>query len=199
MFGRVLRTSALCVALLVLAVPARASAPEAFVRDLAANALASLGEKGVADDEHERRFRGLLTQTFDLPRISRFVLGRYWRKATDEQRKSFVSLFEDFTVQAYAARFREIGSARLRVVMSREVSANQVLVLSFIELPDREPIEVGWRIRGRGSEQKIVDVVIEGVSMRISLRDEFTAVIRQSGGRIAGLLAALRRKTEAKR
>lgn len=199
MFGRVLRTSALCVALLVLAVPARASAPEAFVRDLAANALASLGEKEVADDEHERRFRGLLTQTFDLPRISRFVLGRYWRKATDEQRKSFVSLFEDFTVQAYAARFREIGSARLRVVKSREVSANQVLVLSFIELPDRAPIEVGWRIRERGSEQKIVDVVIEGVSMRISLRDEFTAVIRQSGGRIAGLLAALRRKTEAKR
>ena len=199
MFGRVLRASALCMAFLVLAGPARASAPESFVRDLAANALASLGEKGVADEEHERRFRGLLTERFDLPRISRFVLGRYWRKATDEQRTSFVSLFEDFTVQAYAARFREIGSARLRVVKSREVSANQVLVLSFVELPDRAPIEVGWRIRGREPEQKIVDVVIEGVSMRISLRDEFTAVIRQSGGRIAGLLAALRRKTGAKR
>ena len=199
MFGRALRASALCVAFIVLATPARASAPEAFVLDLAANALASLGEKGVADEEHARRFRGLLTRSFDLPRISRFVLGRYWRKATDEQKKSFVSLFEDFTVQAYAARFREIGSARLRVVKSREVSANQVLVLSFIELPDRAPIEVGWRIRERESELKIVDVVIEGVSMRISLRDEFTAVIRQSGGRIAGLLAALRRKTEAKR
>ena len=199
MFGKALGASALFVMFLVLAAPARASAPEAFIRDLAANALASLGEKGVADEEHERRFRGLLTERFDLPRISRFVLGRYWRKATDEQRKSFASLFEDFTVQAYAARFREIGSARLRVVKSREVSAKQVLVLSFIELPDRAPIEVGWRISERGSELKIVDVVLEGVSMRISLRDEFTAVIRQSGGRIAGLLAALRRKTEANR
>lgn len=199
MFRKTSRVSALCMVFLVLAAPAYASASEAFVRDLAANALASLGEKGVADEEHNRRFRGLLTQSFDLPRISRFVLGRYWRKATDEQRKSFVSLFEDFTVLAYAGRFREIGSARLSVVKSREVSANQVLVSSLIELPDRAPIEVGWRIRARGSELKIIDVVLEGVSMRISLRDEFTAVIRQSGGRVAGLLDALRRKTQAKR
>ena len=199
MFGKVSRVSAFCTVFLVLAAPAYASAPEAFVRDLAANALASLGEKGVADEEHDRRFRGLLTRSFDLPKISRFVLGRYWRKATGEQRKSFVSLFEDFTVQAYAGRFREIGSARLSVVKSREVSANQVLVSSLIELPDRALIEVGWRIRAHGSELKIVDVVLEGVSMRISLRDEFTAVIRQSGGRVAGLLDALRRKTQAKR
>ena len=199
MFGKMLRVSALCTVFLVFAVPAHASASEAFVRDLAANALASLGEKGVVDEEHDRRFRKLLTKSFDLPRISRFVLGRYWRKATDEQRETFVSLFEDFTVLAYAGRFREIASARLSVVRSREVSANQVLVSSLIELPDRPPIEIGWRIRARGSELKIVDVVLEGVSMRISLRDEFTAVIRQSGGRIAGLLAALRRKTQAKR
>ncbi len=193
------RVSALCMVFLVLAAPAYAAASEAFVRDLAANALTSLGEEGVADEEHNRRFRGLLTQSFDLPGISRFVLGRYWRKATDEQRKSFVSLFEDFTVLAYAVRFREIGSARLSVVKSTEVSANQVLVSSLIELPDRAPIEVGWRIQTRGSELKIVDVLLEGVSMRISLRDEFTAVIRQSGGRVAGLLDALRRKTQAKR
>ena len=142
---------------------------------------------------------GLLTRSFDLPRISRFVLGRYWRKATRRAEKELRFLFEDFTVQAYAARFREIGSARLRVAKSREVSANQVLVLSFIELPDRAPIEVDWRIRERESKLKIVDVVIEGVSMRDLAARRVHRRHPSERGQNSGLLAALRRKTEARR
>lgn len=195
-----LRTAVLCALVALHPLPAAATgvpgSAEDFIRDLAATALVKLGEKGTGADDHNKRFQRLLTSRFDLPRISRFVLGRYWRRATDDEREEFVSLFEKFTTKAYANRFRDIGKARLDVLRSREVAPGQEVVHSQINFDERPPIKVDWLVRnGHPGGRKIIDVVIEGVSMRITFRDEFASVIRQSRGRVAGLLAALRKKT----
>lgn len=195
-----LRTTVFCALVAAYSLPAAAAgAPgsaEDFIRDLAATALVKLGEKGTDADDHNRRFQRLLTNRFDIPRISKFVMGRYWRRATDDERREFVSLFEKFATKAYANRFRDIGRAKLNVLRSREVASGQEVVHSQIDFDERPPIKVDWLVRsGSSGGHKITDVVIEGVSMRITFRDEFASVIRQSRGRVAGLLAALRKKT----
>ena len=182
-------------ALLIFPLSAGASSPEEFVRETGARVFSSLGEEGLDATEHTRRFRSLLNEAFDLPAITRFVLGRYWRTASDEEKTEFSSLFEKYLVQAYANRFRDLGDKKLKVLRSQELTGGQTLVMSEIDVEDSQPVKVNWRIRGAGQEFKITDVLVEGVSMSVTQRDEFASVIRQGGGRIDGLLRILRKKT----
>ena len=186
---------ALAFLVLVYAAPAQAATPADFVKSMGDKAFASLSEAGLTQDERAERFRGLLNEAFDLPRIARFTLGRYWRTASEEEKAEFVTLFEKFVIQAYSTRFQDMSGKKLNVVTAREISASQALVLSEIEIPGKPPVKINWRVRSKDDEHKIVDVMVEGISMSVTQRDEFAAVIRQTGGKVDGLIKALRRKT----
>lgn len=186
---------ALVVLVLVYTAPAQATNPADFVKNMGDKAFASLSEAGLTADERTKRFRSLLNEAFDLPRIARFTLGRYWRTASDEEKAEFVALFEKFVIQSYSNRFQDMSGQKLKVVGEREISASQALVLSEIEIPGKPPVKINWRVRSKDDMQKIVDVMVEGISMSVTQRDEFAAVIRQTGGKVGGLIKALRRKT----
>lgn len=187
--------SALSLLILVYAAPVQAANPEDFVKNMGDKAFASLSEAGLTQDERKNRFRSLLNEAFDLPRIARFTLGRYWRTASDDEKTEFVELFEKFVIQAYSNRFQDMSGKKLNVLNAREISASQALVLSEIEIPGKPPVKINWRVRSKDDIHKIVDVMVEGISMSVTQRDEFAAVIRQTGGKVGGLIKALRRKT----
>lgn len=174
-----------------------ASAAEAgdFIKVAAERTFAQLGKKELSDAEREKRFRTLLTETFDLPTIARFTLGRYWRRATDKQKVEYVKLFEDFVVLAYSNRFRDLTGKKFKINTVSQLNERETLVASHIMLPGKPPVRVGWRVRNSNDAFKITDVSVEGISMSVTQRDEFASVIRQSGGRVAGLLRALKKKT----
>ncbi|CAN0570405.1 unnamed protein product [Laminaria digitata] len=196
MVGSPLKTlGAFVFLVLVYTAPAQAANPADFVKSMGDKAFASLSEAGLTADERSERFRGLLNEAFDLPRIARFTLGRYWRTATDEQKAEFVSLFEKFVIQAYSNRFQDMSGQKLNVLTAREISESQALVLSEIEIPGKPSVKINWRVRSKDDAHKIVDVMVEGISMSVTQRDEFAAVIRQTGGKVDGLIKALRRKT----
>lgn len=197
------RTVLLCLALFAsLALPMAAGGAAAatagadkFVRNMGKEAIDSLTSKTLSDREREARFRGIFERSFDIPVIARATLGQYWRIATAEQRKEYVTLFEDFVVQSYAARFKDYSGEAFKVGQTRALNDREMLVASEIIRPnDQPPVKVQWRLRGN-SEYKVVDVIVEGISMLITHRDEFAAVIQQNGGKVEGLLADLRRKT----
>jgi len=167
----------------------------AFVREMGKEAIDSLTSKTLTDRERETRFRSIFERSFDIPIIARATLGQYWRIATPEQRKEYVTLFEDFVVQAYAARFKDYSGESFKVGQTRVLNDREKLVGSEIIRPnDQPPVKVQWRLRGN-SDYKVVDVIVEGISMLITHRDEFAAVIQQNGGKVEGLLADLRKKT----
>ncbi len=182
---------------LVYSAPAQAATLEDFVKNMGDKAFTSLSEPGLTPEERTKRFRDLVNQAFDLPRIARFTLGRYWRTATDEEQQEFVKLFEEFVIQAYASRFQDMSGKKLNVLNAREISAAQALVLSEIQIPGKPSVKINWRVHSKEDEHKIVDVMVEGISMSVTQRDEFAAVIRQTGGKVGGLIEALRRKTSS--
>jgi len=165
-----------------------------FIRTVGREAIDSLTGKEVTEEQRQERFRAILNRTFEVPLIARFTLGRYWRTATAAQRKEYLALFEDFIVQAYAVRFRDYSGESFNVVNAREINDTDTAVKSELSLKDGRKIVVFWRVRGK-DKFKIVDVIVEGVSMVITQRDEFSAIINQNGGTIDGLLSALRKKT----
>jgi len=172
----------------------------AFVRSLAQRAIDQVNAPGIAEDERLTRFRTLFREGFDVPLIARFVLGRYWRVATEAQRDEYLRLFDELVVQTYARRFGEFPGARINVLtVSRPNEDGDQIVGVEGQLPGKAPVRMDVRVRPVEGALKIIDIAIEGVSMAITQRDEFAAVIQRGGGEVEALLANLRQKVGAVR
>jgi phospholipid transport system substrate-binding protein len=187
----------LALALVLFLAPAHAAAPSdaaAFINDLLNKALKTLDNKQLSDEERAKTFRDLLDRDFDMPRISRFVLGPYWREASDQEKQQFQKLFEDYVVRSYATRFSEYSGEQVKVTGSRPESETSTLVQSQVVRQNGPPAKVDWRVRKQDNDFKIVDVDVEGVSMVLTQREEFSSVIQRSGGTVAGLNKELQQK-----
>ena len=171
----------------------------AFVKALGDRAINLLTQSKVSDEEQEARFRLLLREGFAVDKIGRFVLGKYRRKATSEELGEFLKLFEDYIVSLYSSAFRNYSGetfAVSRVVKTR--SARDTMVVTHINPEtDPNPTKVVFQVRNSEDVYKILDVKIQGVSMIVTQRDEFTGFIRNNGGKVSALITALRKKTEA--
>ena len=177
------------------AVAAGSSDPAVFVREFSAQAIGVLADRSLSGEHRQQAFRDLLTDGFDVKAISRFVLGRYWRKATEAERTEFTGLFEDLIVATYSRKFSDYNGQTLKVEAIREENEKMAAVASRILRHGGEPIRIDWRLLRRGESWHIVDVVVEGMSMVLSQRSEYAAVIKSDGGKIKGLLVKLREKT----
>lgn len=163
-----------------------------FVRTFGEEAIAVLADGSLSDSVRQAEFRRLFTAGFDVPVIGRFVLGKHWRKATEAQRSEYAALFEDFIVATYARRLDAYTNESLKVGKAR-YDGDKAIVLSQILRPGANPIQVHWQLRRNGERWYFVDIVVEGLSMALTQRSEFGAVIQ--GGGIEGLLAKLREKS----
>ena len=170
--------------------------PAAVVTALGNKALAEIKNGAAARPQMEANFKELLNAYFDVPSISRFVLGRYWRAATDGERAEFTQLFEELVVQSYAARFSQYSGETFKVdkVVKDQPDPGDAIVHCQVQAAGQEPVRAEWRLKSNGGHYRIVDVKIEGVSMVQTFRDEFASVIRTNGGTVAGLNEALRKK-----
>jgi len=171
----------------------QAGDPSGLVNGLVSEAIANIKDKQEAAPDKDAKFRALLEAGFDIPRISRFVLGRYWNGATDEQRQRFSRLFEDWIVRSYSARFKDYGGQTVRVIATRPESETSTVVTSEFGSPSgAPPIKVDWHVRKAAEgDYKVVDVSIEGISMALTERDEIAAVADRHGGTAEGLNHAL--------
>jgi phospholipid transport system substrate-binding protein len=158
-------------------------------------ALSSLDDKQLSTEAREAKFRSLLENNFDMPRISKFVLGRYWNDANDQEKQQFAKLFEEYIVRSYAQRFSEYSGEEVKIANSRPESETTTIVSSRIIRPNgAPPAKVDWRVRKDNNDFKIVDVDVEGVSMVLTQREEFSTVIQHNGGTVAGLNKTLQDK-----
>ncbi len=166
-----------------------------FVRGFSDQALTMLSDESLDSAARTREFRRLLTAGFHLELIGKFVLGRHWRRASESERSEFSQLFEDYIVASYARQLGEYGGEQLVIDGGRPKGKSGAIVSSRIIRSQGEPFHVEWRLRRGGEGWRIIDVVVEGVSMAVTHRSEFSSVIASRGGTVGGLLDVLRSKT----
>ncbi|MEQ8194626.1 MAG: ABC transporter substrate-binding protein [Rhodospirillales bacterium] len=167
-----------------------------FINELSDQALKSLTTKGVPRSERIERFRTLFNDNFAVTTIGQWILGRYWRKATDEQQKEYLKLFEDLIVVSYVDRFAQYTGEGLTINKTLANNDRMATVFSEITQPgNTTPVRVDWRVGKNSDKYKIFDVVVEGTSMSQTMRSDFGSIIRQKGGEISGLIEVLREKT----
>jgi phospholipid transport system substrate-binding protein len=177
----------------------RGPTPEvrAFVEGIGGAAVQLLRE-GIADPvERRAAVRRLLEEGFDTPALARLSLGRFWRVATPDQRSEFQQLFEGFLVNLYSNSLERspgdppmvTGFAidRVRAEPEREYA-----VLTHFERPAGSPFRVEWRVEDDGSDLRVLDVAVEGISMIVLFRQMLAGAVHDGGGTMDGLLVRLR-------
>ena len=165
-----------------------------FMEVLSKEALAVLRTDTAALEQREAKVRDLLSRNFDLERIGRFVLGKAWPDATPEQRAEYLQLFSEYVLATYSRRLGGYSGESFKIVKSESLGKSDALVMTEIARPSGSPLNCGWRVRtSEDGKQKILDVVVDGLSMINTQRDEFAAVVQKRG--MDGLLETLRLQT----
>lgn len=194
------------IALILAVSPAHAdqhlAASTEFVQDLADRAITTLTADGQTAETRRVQFRDLFREGFAIKGIARYVLGSGWSSASNADRAEYLTLFEDVIVTTWADRFSDYSGQKFTIENTVDASsagaAEHVAIIRSIFFTDPQtPIQIDWRVASRGDIFKITDVVVEGVSMANTQRDEFSSVIASNSGEISALLDILRNKRDS--
>jgi phospholipid transport system substrate-binding protein len=134
--------------------------------------------------------RALYREHFDQQGIAAAVMGRAWAEATAAQRAEFLRALETYVARSYTTQLSEYAGERL-VVVGSNAERDGIAVVSQIARKGG-PLNVSWKLRKAGDGFKIRDVVIENVSLTLSLRRELAT----SGGSPEGIVQAMRQLAE---
>ena len=170
--------------------PAAGEGADSFIRDLAEKVLPQLTDPSTPLSERKSRFRAVLNRDFNLEKIGKLVLGRHWRRASPAKRAEFKKLLEDYLSGLYARRFEDLAGLEITVDGVRDFEGWSMVYTTATRIGGA-PVLLDWRVDSKDGNHAITDLVIEGVSMVIAQREEFSAIVVESGG-LDGLLLKLR-------
>ena len=176
--------------------PGEHPAAQAVLR-MVQEAMAVLSDASLSEDRRAEKLRHLMARDIDIPPIARFVLGRYWRAATERQREAYVAAYSDYFLRTYAAKIGGGGAAvdRFDVIRTQVRGTKDFLVHCVVARAGRAPLRLVWRLRQRDGRYRIIDMMVEGVSLVQTQRQEFVSFIRANGGSVDKLIAELRQRT----
>lgn len=181
------------VLMMLPAVAFAATPAVSFVNQLTDQIIQNVLASDKPKEEKLVEFRKDFTEALDLKSIGQFVLGVYWRKATPSEREAFLTAFMDFTTKTWADRFDMYHGQTIVFTGERESGKNQVYVDSQIQ--NNPPVEVIWRLREKNGSYRIIDIIVEGVSMAMSYRNEYTSFLQAHGGQVSALTRELETKS----
>ena len=191
-----LRRILLIVASLMVASPAfAADGPAAgLIEKTAAQVIELI--KSTQGAQREAGIRKVLEASFDLPYMGQQALGKYWSSTTPDQQQRYLRAAVDAEAHAYAERFGQYGGQTL--TLGKVSQRGPVTVVdSKLNQSNGQPISIQWEVRDTGQGPRITDVKIEGVSMVITRRTDFTSYIQNNGGKVEALIQEL--ESRAKR
>lgn len=166
-----------------------------FVKALGDDAVTVLNTEEVGSAQRSARYRELLHRGFAIDIIARFVLGRYWRAASEAQRRAYLGLFREYVLDVYAARLDSYAGESFVILKEQPLDEKDTIVSTEIRSPDGAPIRVDYRVRALAGGHKVIDVLVEGVSLIITQRSEIASIINRQG--FDGLLELLRERTSS--
>lgn len=180
---------------LILPCAVRAADPSVvFVNTLTDDIITNVLQSDDSQEQKFERFKSSFEKALDMKSIGQFVLGVYWRNASADERQAFLNAFIDFTTKTWADRFDLYTGQKIIFSGTRNAEGkNQLYVNSVIE--NNPPVDVVWRLkRLKNGDFKIIDIIVEGVSMAMSYRNEYSAFLQKNGGKLPALTKELERK-----
>jgi phospholipid transport system substrate-binding protein len=147
-------------------------------------------------DERRRELAPIIDTSVDVQGVARFCLGRFWRTATPEQQTQYMDLFHGVLVGNIAVKLGDYRGVKFTMGRTQDRDDGE-LVSTVIERPNNPPTTVQWLIANAATAPKIVDVIAEGTSLRITQRDDYASFLTHNNNNVDALLDAMRKQVSA--
>jgi phospholipid transport system substrate-binding protein len=163
-----------------------------FVKSTSDQLVAVVNSPG-SPQERRRRLQAVVDATVDVDDIARFCLGRFWRIATPDQQTQYMTLFHDLLVTEIAGHLGEYQGVRVTMGPAR-TSADTEIVITTVERPNNPATQVDWVVATNTGSPKIVDLLAEGTSLRLTQAADFTAYLARHQYNIHELVDGMRQR-----
>jgi len=176
--------------------PARAQPADgqasAFIKNLG-DQLVAVVNGPESDHEKRAKLTTIIDGAVDVDGVARFCLGRFWRNASAEQQQRYTRLFHLVLVNNITAKLGEYRGVHFTMGRAQQRDDNAV-VSTVVERPNNPPTNVDWIISNPGSDPKIIDVIAEGTSLRLTQRSDYASYLSHNNNSIDALINAMQQQ-----
>lgn len=171
-----------------------ASTPAEFVREIGSRTVGILADADRPRTVKVAEVRAVLDSAFDLGFISRAVAGRHWRAMSPQQRAAYTGLFDRLISKIMAERISGYAGETFTLTRTVAIDQRDTLVGTAVRRPSGGPAwSIDWRVRDGDAGLRLIDVVVEGISLVLTQRAEADGIVQQAG--LDGLLDEMRRRS----
>jgi ABC-type transporter MlaC component len=165
----------------------------AFVQTKGGEAINVLSNVSLPEAARRQQFGEIILQTFDVSLVSQSVLGSYHAKATPDQLGKFQTVFKDALAQIYIGRFFDYDGRSLQVKSARLGDNGTTVVESSVANPTGSEVHtVDWVVTGTAGKERLIDVVVDGISTNATTQQDYASVLRTANGNLDVLITKLK-------
>lgn len=152
-----------------------------FIDHLGKQVLELAKDSGTSDNQKQQILKDIFFQNVDVDWIGRFVLGRFWRTASESQQQQYLNNYRNFISTNYTSRLRDYTGETYKITGSRDEGDGKYFVSMDIVRPNGQNVETNYKVKEENGSYKIVDIVVEGVSLITTQRSEFSSAVSRKG------------------
>ena len=168
--------------------------PDIFVQSTVNRASKVLSDTS-SKEEKIKKLQAIAEQTVDIRGIGFYTLGAYRKNLNDDQKKEYSILFKKYFLKSFASRLAEYSNPQIEVNSKEKLSENYTMVSSTLVATDKRPeVKIDWRIYTKNPENPLIrDLIIEGLSLARTQKEEFSSIIDSNDGNIDALFVTLKK------
>ena len=167
--------------------------PEVFVQSTVNRASEALNNI-YSKEEKINKLKNIAKETVDIDGIGLYTLGSYRKGLSDNQKEKYLDLFEEYFLKSFASRLAEYSNPEIKVSTSKKLNENYSMVSSSLVATEQRPeVKIDWRIYTKNPENLLIrDLIIEGLSLARTQKEEFASIIQSNDGEIEALFETLK-------
>ena len=166
--------------------------PDVFVQSTVNRASQALNNK-FSKEEKIEKLKQIASETVDIKGIGFYTLGGYRKSISDDEIKQYEILFEQYFLKSFSSRLAEYSNPEIEVISKRKLNQNYTMVSSILVATEQRPaVKIDWRIYTKNSKNPLIrDLIIEGLSLARTQKEEFASIIQSNDENINALFATL--------
>ena len=166
--------------------------PDVFVQSTV-NRASQILSKNISKEEKMNSLKIVAKETVDIEGIGSYSLGSARKNLNSNQKKIYFDLFENYFLKSFSSRLSEYTNPKINVESKKAINENYTIVNSvLISTPDRPQVKIDWRIYTKNPEEPLIrDLIIEGLSLARTQKEEFASVLNSNKGDINALFKTL--------
>jgi len=168
--------------------------PDVFVQSTVNRASEALNNK-LSKKEKIDELKEIASETVDIRGIGFYTLGAYRKNISKDQIKQYETLFEQYFLKSFSSRLAEYSNPEIEVISKKKLNKNYTMVSSILVSTEQRPeVKIDWRVYTKDSENPLIrDLIIEGLSLARTQKEEFSSIIQSNDGDINALFEALKK------